>query len=257
MGSGLCPRVRPIFAATRSLARRQELRRTTGTDPPPHFAAYMAEVKVHESSLERIHIGLPVRITVDALPGKAYIGRVAVIAPLPDAQSVFMNPDLKVYRTEIHIEGDGESLRTGMSCQSEIILNQFDNTLMVPVQAVVRLGGKPVVYVAEGNNLVRRNELGPDNNRLAQVVSDCKKSIRISHPPSQRTTSYRQGKNGYYPKFHPCLRKRNPTGPPAAIDGPPRHGERHGSQNFGTPMESSTGPTGSAGEPAFHGKHDF
>lgn len=222
------------------LQEGQEVRERQELIHLPTTAAYMAEVKVHESSLERIHIGLPVRITVDALPGKAYIGRVAVIAPLPDAQSVFMNPDLKVYRTEIHIEGDGESLRTGMSCQSEIILNQFDNTLMVPVQAVVRLGGKPVVYVAEGNNLVPKGiELGPDNNRLAQVVSGLQKgdTVYLTPPLTSTQTSYRQGKNELLPEISSMLEeaKANRNQPAAMMAPPEGMGEGMGSQNFGVP----------------------
>ena len=81
----------------------------------PTATSMMAEIKVHESSLEKVRLDLPVRLTVDAVPGRAFTGRVAKIAPLPDAQSMWLNPDLKVFRAEIYLDGTGEDLRTGLS----------------------------------------------------------------------------------------------------------------------------------------------
>ena len=49
----------------------------------------------------RISVG----IKVDAREGATgrLEGKVAKIAPLPDAQSVWLNPDLKLYSTKIHL----------------------------------------------------------------------------------------------------------------------------------------------------------
>lgn len=138
----------------------------------PTTSSFMVESKVQESSLEKIRVGLPVRVTVDAIPNKVFTGRVASIAPLPNAQSVFMNPDLKEYDTVIYIEGDSEELRSGMGCQAEIIVDFFESTTYVPVQSIIRVGNQPTVFVYEGDGFNPRPvELGPDNNRLAQIPS--------------------------------------------------------------------------------------
>ncbi len=150
----------------------------------PTTSSFMVEAKVQESSLEKIRVGLPVRVTVDAIPGKVFTGRVATIAPLPNAQSVFMNPDLKEYDIVIFIEGDSEELRSGMGCQSEVIVDFFENTTYVPVQAVIRVGSKPSVYVYENGKFSQRViELGPDNNRLAQVASGLSKGEKVMLAP--------------------------------------------------------------------------
>ena len=142
----------------------------------PTTASYVAEVKIHESNLEKIRLGMPVQISVDALPGKTYTGHVATIAPLPDSQSIYMNPDLKVYNTEVYIDSDDPEFRSGMNCKSEIIIDQFKDTLYIPVQAVLRIAGRPTVYVAKGNQWEQRIvELGPDNNSQAQIKSGLKK----------------------------------------------------------------------------------
>ena len=148
-----------------SVRERQELIHLPTTN------AIMAELKVHESNLDKISLDLPVRITVDAPPGKRFIGRVAKIAPLPDAQSIWMNPDLKVYRTEIHIDEPGEELRTGMSCQNEIIVERYEDAVYVPVQAIVRSGTQTLAYVEESGEFVPRPvTIGLDNNRMVAIV---------------------------------------------------------------------------------------
>jgi len=130
-----------------------------------------AEVKIHEASLEKVRVGMPVRVTVDALAGRTFTGRVAKIAPLPNAQMVWLNPDLKVYNTEIYLEGDGNYLRTGMSCSAEIIVEEYDDAIYIPVQAVLRVGGEPTAYVLNEKGFEpRKVEIGLDNNRMIRIV---------------------------------------------------------------------------------------
>jgi len=137
----------------------------------PVASGSMAEVDIHEGSLEKVRLGLPAVITVDALQGRKFTGRVGRIAPLPDAQSMWMNPDLKVYNSDVYLEEDDPSLRTGMSCKVEIIVEEYDDVVFVPIQAVVRVGGKPTVYVVnDGTPEERTVEIGLDNNRMVHVL---------------------------------------------------------------------------------------
>jgi HlyD family secretion protein len=150
----------------------------------PTAEDFVASVDVHEASLSKIRPGLPVRITVEAMPGKTYYGHVTTIAPLPDAQSVWLNPDLKVYSTEVVIEGDSEGLRTGMSCNAEIVVETHEAATYVPVHAVVRMNGEPTVFVVEGGKTrARAVEIGLDNNRMVQVISGLEPGERVSLVP--------------------------------------------------------------------------
>ena len=138
----------------------------------PSAESMMAEVQVHESSLEKVRIGLPVHVTVNALPEQVFAGRIAKIAPLPDAQSAWLNPDLKVYPTQIHLEGSHPELRSGMNCQAEIIVEQHADALYVPVQAVVRIGAEPTVYLRDRDGFEPQPiEIGLDNNSMVHVLS--------------------------------------------------------------------------------------
>ncbi len=151
----------------------------------PITASAMAEVDIHESSLEKVRIGLPAVVTVDALPGKKFFGTVGRIAPLPDPQSMWMNPDLKVYNSDIYLEGNEPSLRTGMSCKAEVVVEQYEDVVYIPVQAVLRVTGQPTVYVVNGKSVQPRSvEIGLDNNRMVRIISGLKEGeIVLLTPP--------------------------------------------------------------------------
>jgi len=139
---------------------------------PTTTTSMKAEVDIHETSLKKVKVGLPAVITVDALPGKTFFGTVAQIAPLPDATSMWMNPDLKVYNTEIYMDSNDSTLRTGMSCKAEIIIEQYEDAVYVPVQAVLRVGGEMTVYVVDSKRVEpRKVEIGLDNNRMVRIIS--------------------------------------------------------------------------------------
>lgn len=159
----------------------------------PTADTFIAEVKIHETYLKKIYIGLPVRVRIDALPGQIFMGKITKIAPLPDAQSMFMNPDLKVYNTIVELEGGDGVLKSGMNCEAEIIIEQHQDALYVPIQCVVRISGKPVVYVKNGDDLERRDvEIGLDNNRMVHVISGLEEGEEILiTPPLQDAVSIR------------------------------------------------------------------
>ena len=166
------------------LEEGQEVRERQELIYLPTAASMMAEVKIHESSLEKVRVGLPVRVTVDAAPGRSWGGSVQRIAVLPDAQSVWLNPDLKLYNSEIHLDGDASDLRTGMSCRAEIFVAQYDDALYIPVQCVVRVAGRPTVYVrSDGASVARPVKIGLDNNRFVHVLEGLEKGERVLLDP--------------------------------------------------------------------------
>jgi HlyD family secretion protein len=161
----------------------------------PTADAMKAQVDIHETSLEKVRIGLPVVITIDALAGKKFLGRVQRIAPLPDARSMWANPDLKVYPTDIYLEDRDNSLRTGMSCKAEIIIAQYENTVYIPVQAVLQVGGKPTVFVVneDGSYTERNVEIGLDDNNMVRIVSGLKEGEVVLMTPPLRAATVESG----------------------------------------------------------------
>lgn len=183
----------------------------------PTGSSFMAEVDVHEASLTKIKPGLPVHLVVNALPGSSFRGRVVSVAPLPDAQSVWMNPDLKVYNTIIHIESDTTGLRTGMTCLAEIIVDRYDDAVYVPVQSVVRVGGRHTVYVAKGKRTEPREvELGLDNNRMVRILSGLTPGEHVLlTPPLTAVQGEEPGRSDDYSVIESEAGSEQPTAPEA------------------------------------------
>ncbi|HUT46089.1 MAG TPA: hypothetical protein VMX36_07365 [Sedimentisphaerales bacterium] len=160
----------------------------------PTATSMKALVDIHETSLEKVRVGLPAVITVDALVGKKFLGRVERIAPLPDARMQWANPDLKIYPTDILLDDSDSSLRTGMSCKAEIIIAQYEDTVYVPVQAVLRVEGQPTVYVVkDGSYTERKVEIGLDDNKMVRIVSGLEEGEVVLMTPPLRAGTIESG----------------------------------------------------------------
>ncbi|MCD6365891.1 MAG: efflux RND transporter periplasmic adaptor subunit, partial [Planctomycetes bacterium] len=166
-------------------AKGQEVRERQDLFHLPTENSMMAEIQVHESSLKKVHSGLPARVTVSAVPGKIFHGTLGRIAPMPDARSAHMNPDLKVYNSEIYLHETNGELRTGMSCSAEIIVEEHQNALYVPIQSIQQVDGKPTVFVVneDGQSEPRTIKTGLDNNRVAHVLEGLEEGDRVLLAP--------------------------------------------------------------------------
>ncbi|MFN2437325.1 MAG: HlyD family secretion protein, partial [Desulfotignum sp.] len=91
---------------TEPLQEGQDIRERQELIYLPTASSSNAEIAIHESNLKKVSKGMPAKVTVDALPGREFSGRITHIAPLPDAQSIWMNPDLKVFTTQIFLDGN-------------------------------------------------------------------------------------------------------------------------------------------------------
>ncbi|MBI3819931.1 MAG: HlyD family efflux transporter periplasmic adaptor subunit [Planctomycetes bacterium] len=152
----------------------------------PDPSRMIAEAKFHESVVDTIEVGQPAIVTVDPAPEKPLAAKVSYLSVVPDSQSRWMNPDLRVYRAEVEIEVSTEEFRPQMSCAIEIVVKDIPDAVYVPVQAIFRRAGKPICYVMTGTTATAREvEVGLTNERNVQiktgvVVGDV---VLLSLPP--------------------------------------------------------------------------
>ena len=222
----------------------------------PSPGSMMVEVKVHESALEKVRVGQSVRVTVDALPGREYRGRVVRIAPLPDAASSWLNPDLKLYNTDIHLDNATPEIRTGMTCRAEVLVDHYPNALFVPIQAVIRVGNQPTVYVRSrsGEFEPRPVEMGLDNNRMVHVLEGLAEGeVVLLAPPlreadrQDREQAPDEAASEVEPMGAPVP---DPALPPSAVESPapeageasPRGGQRRGERGGDMPPGAGADP---------------
>lgn len=176
------------------LREGQEVRERQDLIYLPTATSMMAEVRIHESSLRKIKSGQRARVTVDALPERVFSGHVERIAILPDAQNSWLNPDLKVYQTEIYLDGNATELRPGMNCRAEIIIDEYDEAIYVPLQSVLRIDGESVVYVPGPNGPEpRRVDAGLDNNRMVHILGGLEEGDQVVLTPPLRESRRSEG----------------------------------------------------------------
>jgi HlyD family secretion protein len=152
----------------------------------PNTAEMDALVRVHESWIERVQPGLPVRVVADPFPDDVFTGEVIRVAPLPDPQSRYMRTGLKVYATQVAIEGEQRTLRPGMSAKVEIIIDRLKNVLCVPIQAVASRWGEKLCYVVTPSGLEARPvETGQFNASFIEIKAGLSEGEVISLVPPQ------------------------------------------------------------------------
>jgi HlyD family secretion protein len=150
----------------------------------PDLSRMKVTVKVHESHVNMVRPGLPAYVILDSNPDVRYAGTVEKVAPLPDTQSRFGNPNLKVYNTEIYITETPKNVKPGVSAKAEIVITNIADALSVPLQAITTYRGKQVAYVVNGGSSAPREvELGMFNTKFIQVASGLKEGDRVLLSP--------------------------------------------------------------------------
>jgi HlyD family secretion protein len=121
--------------------------------------------------LDQIKVGQPCTLTVDALRGASLAGTVSFVALLPDQGSWWSNPNTRLYRIEVDITSPETGLRPGMSCSIEILIEELQDALHVPVQTVFRSGDTNVCYVAGSGGVEARSvRIGRFNDLWVQIL---------------------------------------------------------------------------------------
>jgi HlyD family secretion protein len=131
----------------------------------------IVEITVHESSITKIKPDQIAKITIDAFPDRTFTGKVLKIAPLPDQQRSWLNPDLKVYKTQVTIDGSYDFLKPGMSAKVETTVEELNDVTIVPIQAVANRGGKKVCYYVSAKGPQSREvQTGSFNEKFVQIT---------------------------------------------------------------------------------------
>lgn len=113
------------------------------------LSALDAEVKVAEADVLRLAVDNRATVTLDALAGRTYSGRVVEIGASALPQ-IGTQAAAREFRVKVRLEGDVASLRPGLTCDTEILVAERRNVLAVPLQAVVERDGASGVFVVEG-----------------------------------------------------------------------------------------------------------
>ncbi|MHC4271601.1 MAG: efflux RND transporter periplasmic adaptor subunit [Planctomycetota bacterium] len=159
----------------------------------PDTADMIAEIYIHESSVATVRPGQRARITVDSFSDKTFYGKVLTVALMPNRQRWF-NRDLKVYTAEVSIEGIYDYLKPGMSTEVEILVEEFEDVKIVPVQTVANQAGKKISYRLTSRGIERIEvETGLFNNDYVHIIDGLEVGDKVLLNPLRMTETTEAG----------------------------------------------------------------
>ena len=157
----------------------------------PESGAMSVAITIEESQRDKVKVGMPVRVTLPSMPDREFMGTLVRINEYLNPSGWWNNYE-KVYAANVELNGDVSALRTGMNCQTEILVGVYKDVLTVPSQAVMRVKDQYVVYLADNaeNPTAVPVKIGLDNGRKVHLLSgiEAGKMVTLIPPlePSER-----------------------------------------------------------------------
>jgi HlyD family secretion protein len=127
----------------------------------PDLSTLAARVSLHETDIQKVKEAQPARVKVEAMPGRTLKAHVKSISPVASSAHAWLNPEIKVYETDVALDEIPEGLTPGMTATAEIVVADLQDCLYVPIDAITTRNGQRVCLArtADGRE-VRPVEVG-------------------------------------------------------------------------------------------------
>ena len=134
----------------------------------PDLSVMQAKTAVNETDISKIEKGQNVVVTVEALEGKAYYGKITRVAPLARREK---STNVKVFDIEVTLDSTDGLLRPGMTSGCRIFTGRIPDALSVPLQSIFQKEEKTVVYVMETRGpKVREVKVGEKSSDMIVIL---------------------------------------------------------------------------------------
>jgi HlyD family secretion protein len=116
-----------------------------------------SEVKVDETDIVNVRIGQDADVTIDAIPGKVFKGKVTEIGSqavlrssgLATTQTTTSNQEAKDFKVVVTLASPPENLRPGLSTTAKIRTAEKKNVIAIPIQALAVRSRKDIEEAAK------------------------------------------------------------------------------------------------------------
>lgn len=132
-----------------------------------NFSRVRIDVAIPDTEAPFVKRDLPVKVTIDELPGRTFAGAITRFAYALDEST-------KTMATEIEIPNSDLALRPGMWAAVEIELQRKQNALLVPAEALVTEKNKNSVFVVRGGKAQKVSvTTGFDDGVNVEILQGC------------------------------------------------------------------------------------
>lgn len=149
----------------------------------PDFSSMESITYVNEVDIQKIKTDQTVGIGLDAVPEKELTGVVTSVANIgeqrPDAHS-------KVFEVKIEINEPDTTLRPAMTTSNDILIENIEDALFVPLESVHRYDSTDVVFKQDGIQMVMQQiVMGAKNENDVVILEGLEEDeqVLLSMPP--------------------------------------------------------------------------
>lgn len=153
----------------------------------PSFDDMEVHTMIHESIIDRVAVGMPASIRLEALPQYRLEGQVVSISTLPfQPKNWRAANDVKHFIAKIRLNSVPPKVMPGMSAEVEIISDVRPDALTVPSSAITMEAGHEVCYVATPEGLARRAvEAVPGDRDVVEIKAGLQEGEEVILEPSR------------------------------------------------------------------------
>jgi len=136
----------------------------------PDPTRMQVKCKVNESRITLIEPGMPARISIDAIVGMELRGVVAKVNRYAEPGSWFSS-SIKEYAVWIEIIDPPDNIRTGMTAEAQIFVEQLDEAIQIPIQGLYEHGGEMYSLIQKGPQTfeTRQVNVNATNDAMASI----------------------------------------------------------------------------------------
>jgi hypothetical protein len=87
---------------------------------------------------------------------------------------------MKVFKVIVRFDQSDSELKPGMTCNNEIIINQYENALLIPLTSIFNDKKASFVYLKKGGDIFRQAvELGAEDDKNVVVLKGLDAGDRV------------------------------------------------------------------------------
>lgn len=158
----------------------------------------ITEVQVDEADFPRLKMAQPVVVTVDALGGKKYDGKVVEIGASAKAGASGLQANIRQFTVKVAIEKPDDQLRPGITARVRLIADKRTGVLRAPLGAIrteEKEGAQSFfVFVSEKNKAAKKVvKTGLSDDLYTEITEGLKEGDKVVSGPYRILRTLRDG----------------------------------------------------------------
>jgi len=133
----------------------------------PDLSELVSETYIQEIDVAKIKTGDTVHVTLDAVPGKEYIGLVNEIANIGQEYPGF---DSKVFKVIVQIVDMDKKLKPAMTTNNAILIERIPDVFVIPRECIYVENGGSFVYLKESGKIWKKKVITGLENETSVII---------------------------------------------------------------------------------------